>query len=159
MEHDEDATGFSVAVGTRLRGVRRAKGFSLDDVERLSGGQWSASAIGAYERGFRNLSLPRLKELATFYDVPMSVLLGEMETLDGSPRGQRITLDLERLKTIPEANPVWRYLQAIIRERGDYNGRVLSVRRDDARALCAVLHVSEPGLVEKLSGWGVLVAE
>lgn len=159
MEHEEDSTGFSVAVGTRLRGVRRAKGFSLDDVERLSGGQWSASAIGAYERGFRNLSLPRLKELATFYDVPMSVLLGEMETLDGSPRAQRITLDLERLKTIPEANPVWRYLQAIIRERGDYNGRVLSVRRDDARALCAVLHVNEPGLVEKLSGWGVLVAE
>ena len=43
---------------------------SLDDVERQSGAGWCASAIGAYERGFRNLSLPRLRELAEFYDVP-----------------------------------------------------------------------------------------
>lgn len=160
MEHgDDELNGFSAEVGTRLRGVRRAKALSLDDVERLSGGRWSASAIGAYERGFRNLSLPRLRELATFYEVPMSVLLGEVETLDGSVRMPRISLDLERLKTIPEANAVWRYLQAIIRERGDYNGRILSVRRDDARALCAVLHTDEAGLAEKLTVWGVLVEE
>ena len=56
---DQDISGFSAEVGTRLRAVRRAKALSLDDVERLSGGRWSASAIGAYERGFRNLSLPR----------------------------------------------------------------------------------------------------
>ena len=135
MDEDDDGSGFSAEVGTRLRAVRRAKALSLDDVERLSGGRWSASAIGAYERGFRNLSLPRLREIATFFEVPMSVLLGEVETLDGAPRPKRMTLDLERLKTIPDANPVWRYLQTIIRERGDYNGRVLSVRRDDARAL------------------------
>jgi transcriptional regulator with XRE-family HTH domain len=159
MLDEDDGTGFSVQVGTRLRGVRRAKALSLDDVERLSGGKWSASAIGAYERGFRNLSLPRLRELATFYDVPMSVLLGELETLSGAPAAPRVTLDLERLKAIPEANPVWRYLQAIIRERGDYNGRMLSVRRDDARALCAVLRVDEPGLTAKLQDWGVLVEE
>ena len=54
---------------------------------------------------------------------------------------------------------MWRYLQAIIRERGDYNGRVLSVRRDDARALCAVMQVDEPALAEKLAGWGVLIDE
>lgn len=157
MEDEKDVTGFSAEVGTRLRGVRRAKALSLDDVERLSGGRWSASAIGAYERGFRNLSLPRLRELALFYDVPMSVLLGEIETLSGAPAVQRLRLDLERMRTIPEANPVWRYLQTIIRERGDYNGRVLTVRRDDARALCAVLHVDEPGLSDKLLQWGVLV--
>jgi len=154
---DKDASGFSSEVGTRLRGVRRAKSLSLDDVERLSGGRWSASAIGAYERGFRNLSLPRLRELAMFFDVPMSVLLGEVETLSGGPAIQRLRLDLERMRTIPDANPVWRYLQTIIRERGDYNGRVLTVRRDDARALCAVLHVDEPALAVKLGEWGVLV--
>jgi transcriptional regulator with XRE-family HTH domain len=157
MDEEKDVSGFSAEVGTRLRGVRRAKALSLDDVERLSGGRWSASAIGAYERGFRNLSLPRLREIALFYDVPMSVLLGEVETLSGGPVVHRLRLDLERMRTIPDANPVWRYLQTIIRERGDYNGRVLTVRRDDARALCAVLHVDEPGLAEKLSEWGVLV--
>jgi len=155
---EHDVSGFSAEVGTRLRAVRRAKGLSLDDVERTSNGRWSASAVGAYERGFRNLSLPRLRELALFYDVPMSVLLGEVDALSGGPgRPAKLTLDLERLRAEPEAEPVWRYLQAIIRERGDYNGRVLSVRRDDARALCAVLHLDEPGLAEKLAGWGVLL--
>jgi transcriptional regulator with XRE-family HTH domain len=156
---DDDVSGFSAEVGTRLRAVRRAKALSLDDVERLSGGRWSASAIGAYERGFRNLSLPRLRELAIFYDVPMSVLLGEIDSLSGVPLSQRLRLDLERMRVIPEANPVWRYLQTIIRERGDYNGRVLTVRRDDARALCAVLRVDEPALQEKLTSWGVLVPD
>ena len=154
---EQDASGFSAEVGTRLRGVRRAKGLSLDDVERLSNGRWSASAVGAYERGFRNLSLPRLRELALFYDVPMAVLLGEVDTITGPSRPQKLTLDLERLRANPDAEPVWRYLQAIIRERGDYTGRVLSVRRDDARALCAVLHIDEPSLNERLAGWGVLV--
>ena len=152
-------TQFSVEVGTRLRAVRRAKALSLDDVERLSGGRWSASAVGAYERGFRNLSLPRLRELAAFYDVPMSVLLGEVDSLDGVPRLPKIVLDLERLKVIPEANALWRYLRAIIRERGDYNGRILSVRRDDVRALCAILHTDEPGLLERLDSWGVRIAD
>jgi transcriptional regulator with XRE-family HTH domain len=157
MNDDDTPAQFSAEVGMRLRAVRRAKSLSLDDVERLSGGRWSASAIGAYERGFRNLSLPRLRELATFYEVPMSVLLGEIDTLDGQPRIQKVVLDLERLKVIPEANSIWRYLKAIIRERGDYNGKVLSVRRDDVRALCAVIHTDEPGLMEKLTEWQVLV--
>ena len=156
---EEETSQFSIEVGTRLRAVRRAKAFSLDDVERLSGGRWSASAVGAYERGFRNLSLPRLRELAEFYDVPMSVLLGEVDNLDGAPRVGKVVLDLERLKVIPEANALWRYLKAIIRERGDYNGRVLSVRRDDVRALCAILHVDEPGLIDQLDEWGVRVDE
>jgi len=156
---EEGTSQFSIEVGTRLRAVRRAKAFSLDDVERLSGGRWSASAVGAYERGFRNLSLPRLRELAEFYDVPMSVLLGEVDNIDGAPRIGKVVLDLERLKVIPEANALWRYLRAIIRERGDYNGRVLSVRRDDVRALCAILHVDAPGLIDQLDEWGVRVDE
>ena len=64
---EDGQSTFSVEVGQRLRAVRRLRKLSLDDVERESGGQWSASAIGAYERGFRNLSLPRLRELAEFY--------------------------------------------------------------------------------------------
>src|SRR6188472_870600 len=96
---DEEApTAFSVEVGRRLRAVRRARRFSLDDVERTSGGRWSASAVGAYERGFRNLSLPRLRELADFYSVPMGILLGEA---DGQGRAGarmvKVVLDLEVL--------------------------------------------------------------
>src|SRR5687768_7761631 len=95
----ESAVPFSREVGLRLRAVRRQRRMSLDDVERQSGGRWSASAIGAYERGFRNLSLPRLRELAEFYAVPMATLLGEVDIREETnASGQRIVLDLGRLE-------------------------------------------------------------
>src|SRR5438093_4583258 len=156
-DEDESPPAFSVEVGQRLRAVRRARELSLDDVERTSGGRWSASAVGAYERGFRNLSLPRLRELAEFYGVPMGILLGEA---DGSGRGgpsvTKVVLDLETLGRVPEAEPVVRYLKTIIIERGDFNGRVLSVRRDDIRALCAILHSTENELFDTLDSWQAL---
>ena len=132
---------------------------SLDEVERLSGRRWSASAIGAYERGFRNLSLPRLQELAGFYGIPMSVLLGEVDIRETSTdRPERIVLDLAALEHIPEANLVTRYAQTIVLERGDWNGRVLSVRRDDVRALARMHDTTEDELVAMLRAWGALTA-
>ena len=158
-DDDESPSAFSVEVGQRLRAVRRARELSLDDVERTSGGRWSASAVGAYERGFRNLSLPRLRELADFYGVPMGILLGEE---DGQGRAAarmvKVVLDLEVLGKIEEADPVVRYLKTIIIERGDFNGRVLSVRRDDIRALCAILHSTEIELFGTLERWGALLS-
>ena len=159
VDDDESPSAFSVEVGQRLRSVRRARELSLDDVERTSGGRWSASAVGAYERGFRNLSLPRLRELADFYGVPMGILLGEA---DGQGRAGarmvKVVLDLEVLGKVPEADPVVRYLRTIIIERGDFNGRVLSVRRDDIRALCAILHSTEVELFDTLEGWNALLS-
>lgn len=158
-EDDDSPSAFSVEVGQRLRAVRRARELSLDDVERTSGGRWSASAVGAYERGFRNLSLPRLRELADFYGVPMGILLGEADgDSRGGPRVTKVVLDLEVLGRSSEAEPVVRYLRTIIIERGDFNGRVLSVRRDDIRALCAILHSSEKELFATLAGWGAILS-
>ena len=157
----ETALPFSREVGVRLRAVRRQRRLSLDDVERTSGGRWSASAIGAYERGFRNLSLPRLRELAEFYDVPMSMLLGEIDlresTEDRSGPG-KIVLDLVALEQVDEASPILRYARSIVLDRGDWNGRVLSVRRDDVRALASILQTTEAELVTKLGNWGALLA-
>lgn len=155
-DDDEGLTSFSVEVGQRLRAVRRLRKLSLDDVERESGGQWSASAIGAYERGFRNLSLPRLRELAEFYDVPMSVLLGESDDEEPGKPG-KVILDLVALSGIPEAEAVHRYARSIILERGDFNGRVLSVRRDDLRAICSLLHATETQTLQQLRDWNALV--
>jgi transcriptional regulator with XRE-family HTH domain len=155
------ALPFSREVGVRLRAVRRQRRLSLDDVERTSGGRWSASAIGAYERGFRNLSLPRLQELASFYDVPMSMLLGEVdvrETPDDRFGPGKIVLDLVALEAHDDAAPILRYAKSIVLDRGDWNGRVLSVRRDDVRALASMLHTTEADLVEKLAQWNALAA-
>ena len=51
-----------------------------------------------------------------------------------------------------------RYARAIQQQRGDYNGRVLSIRADDLRTLAIVFDLSPAGLIEKLTEWNVLVA-
>ena len=156
----ERALPFSREVGVRLRAVRRQRRLSLDEVERASGGRWSASAIGAYERGFRNLSLPRLQELATFYDVPMSMLLGEVDIRESATERAtpaKLVLDLIALEEVDEAAPVLRYARSIVLDRGDWNGRMLSIRRDDVRALASVLHTTESELIAQLTSWGALL--
>ena len=50
-----------------------------------------------------------------------------------------------------------RYAATIQSQRGDYNGRVLSIRRDDLRAICSLLRTDEATTLERLSGWGALV--
>jgi transcriptional regulator with XRE-family HTH domain len=162
---DDSTLPFSREVGHRLRAVRRQRRLSLDDVERQSGGRWSASAIGAYERGFRNLSLPRLRELAEFYSVPMATLLGEIDLRDrngdgtGARTPSKIVLDLGRLEQLDDVPAsLLRYARSIVLERGDWNGRVLSIRKDDVRAIASMLHLDEAALVEQLDGWGCLVA-
>jgi hypothetical protein len=66
-------------------------------------------------------------------------------------------LDLSALGATDEAAPMLRYLRTIILERGDFNGRVLSVRRDDVRALCAIIQTTEQELFDQLRGWGALL--
>ena len=122
---------FSRSVGARLRAVRRAQGMSLAEVEERSSGKWSSSAIGAYERGFRNLSVPRLRALADFYQVPMGVLLGEPSAQAATTERGKLVLDLEALRRVAAGQPVMRFVESIVVARGDYNGRILSLRHDD----------------------------
>jgi hypothetical protein len=58
---------------------------------------------------------------------------------------------------VPEAAPVQRFVRSIIVERGDYNGRVLTIRRDDLRAICALLQTDQADAVKRLEAWGALV--
>lgn len=149
---------FSRAVGARLRAVRRQRGLSLVDVEERSEGRWSSSALGAYERGFRNLSVPRLRALAEFYQVPMAVLLGEPAADGSAASSNSIVLDLEALRRAAEGQPILRFVNSIVVARGDFNGRVLSMRHDDLRALCALVEAEtlDEGIAT-LRSWGVLI--
>src|SRR3954463_11319683 len=73
---DEDQpAAFLEALGARLRGVRKLKRMSLHAVQAGTGEEFKASALGAYERGERVISVPRLQRLAKFYDVPVDELL------------------------------------------------------------------------------------
>ncbi len=151
---------YAKALGARLRAIRQQQGLSLQGVEEKSGGRWKAVVVGSYERGDRAVTVARLAELADFYRVPVAELLPEGGGIRHE-QASKIVLDLERLyeHTADELAPIARYARAIQQQRGDYNGRVLSIRADDLRALAIVYDTSPSGLVEQLTEFGVLVSD
>src|ERR1700724_4891562 len=68
-------TNYAGRVGERLRNVRKQQRLSLQAVEAMSDQEFKASVLGAYERGERAISVPRLQRLAKLYDVPVDQLL------------------------------------------------------------------------------------
>ena len=114
----------------RLRMVRERKGLTLLDVERRSGGEISAVALGSYERGHRNVSLSKLLQIAKIYELPISEILTERsERVETG----RFTFDLRKIvrSQLPESATVVRILQEIAVLRGDWNGEVMSIRAVD----------------------------
>ena len=170
------AGAYAGKVGTRLRAIRRQKRLSLQDVEAASGQEFKASVLGAYERGERAISVPRLQRLARFYRVPVDQLLpgddgpdfgprpgdGDLVIDLNSPRAAAregaVKLDLTAMERTEgtEAEMLARYLRMIQVQRGDFNGRVLTVRRDDLRAIACILDVTPDLAIDRLEGLGVL---
>ncbi len=133
-------------VGERLRAIRRQKGLSLHDVEARSSTEFKASVLGAYERGERAISVPRLLRLSEIYEVPPDQLLPrdadiEINLTDPTEADAGFTIDLVKLHALeePEAAVLSRYAATIQLQRQDFNGRLLTIRRDDLRVLAAVL--------------------
>jgi transcriptional regulator with XRE-family HTH domain len=154
-------------VGERLRAIRRQKRLSLQEVEAASNQEFKASVLGAYERGERAISVPRLQRLARFYSVPVDQLLPKdegPEFSNGSVRtgftaDDAITIDLTRLEQLdgPEAEMLSRYLSMIQVQRQDFNGRVLTIRRDDIRALACILGTPVEDTAPRLEHLGLRI--
>ena len=151
-------TDYARALGARLRSIRTQQGLSLHGVEEKSEGRWKAVVVGGHERGDRAVTVQRLAELADFYGVPVPELLPEGAPSAAAEPPPRLVLDLERLAQVPSerAGPLARYAATIQAQRGDYNGRVLSVRQDDLRTLAVIYDLSPSVLTEQLISWGVL---
>ena len=163
---------YSRKVGERLRAIRRQKRLSLQEVEAKSRQEFKASVLGAYERGERAISVPRLQRLARFYSVPVDQLLpmdeGPDFGVETSPMidlterptravGAAVTIDLTRLEQLrgPEADMLSRYLTMIQVKRQDFNGRVLTIRRDDMRAIACILGVGFDAADRRLDDLGL----
>jgi transcriptional regulator with XRE-family HTH domain len=146
-------------LGERLRNVRQQQGMSLHDVESRSDGRLKASVVGAYERGERAISVTRLRTLAAFYGAPIAQLLPEPDgrrTERAVTGGSGLRIDLTRIDVEqPELAVVGRYLAAIQARRGDYNGRVLTMRSNDVQALAAVLDTGADELRHRLVAAGI----
>lgn len=150
---------YNEAVGRRLRSIRKQKGLSLQDVEANSSLEFKASVLGAYERGERSLSLPRMQRLAAFYGVPVDQMLPPDDTSartshGGVPTGG-VSIDLNRLETDDTTDIIERFMRAIQIMRQDFNGRVLTIRSSDLRLLAGLLHQSEESIADVLATLGV----
>ena len=175
VEGEVEETGaYAGKVGMRLRAIRRQKRLSLQDVESTSGQEFKASVLGAYERGERAISVPRLQRLARFYRVPVDQLLpsddgpefahqpGDTEVVIDLDRpvaraSEKVKLDLAAIERMdgPAAEMLTRYLSMVQVQRGDFNGRVLTVRRDDLRAIACMLDVTPDHVIGRLDALGI----
>ena len=160
------ASPYGRRVGERLRAIRRQKRLSLQDVEANSSQEFKASVLGAYERGERAISVPRLERLARDYSVPVDPRLprsnsapseGATVDLTGRSGRQGVTIDLTQLEAVarPEGEMLGRYLVMIQVQRQDFNGRVLTIREDDLRAVACILGVEIDEAVDRLADLGL----
>ncbi len=166
MDEELDAL-YRRRVGERIRVIRRQQRLSLHDVEDRSESEFKASVLGAYERGERAISVPRLQRLARFYGVPVDQLLpseGEGESGGATQKnlgwapGQKVVIDLTKLDEVegPESEMIERYLTIIQVKRQDFNGRVLTIRGDDLQALAAILGTDVDAAAPRLEELGLL---
>lgn len=160
---DPEAAGdaeYARELGSRLRAIREQRKWSLRDVHEASHGRFTGSAVGTYERGERGISVQRLSELARLYGVPVERVLPESPMRRGDRDGshtadappEKVVIDLAALErqTDPTFGPVRRYIDTIKLRRGDFNGRVLSVRTSDVWAMAAIATVDPDTFVHTL---------
>ncbi len=170
---EEMPTPYARRVGERLRNVRRQQRLSLQAVEASSGQEFKASVLGAYERGERAISVPRLQRLAKFYNVPVDQLLPkdlgaepdwtaervdevDLHVAEVEEAG-KVTIDLVRLEAdgAPERTLLGRYLSTIQVQRQDFNGRVLTIRHEDLRAIACLLDIAPEMIRRRLDELGL----
>jgi transcriptional regulator with XRE-family HTH domain len=161
---DEVNPAYAKEVGARLRDIRRQQGLSLQAVAETSQREFKASVLGAYERGERMISVLRLQRLAQIYGVPVDQLLprpaGSRRTTSTEARpvvGGPLKLDLVRLESteFPERELIRRYVGMIQIQRGDFNGRIITIREEDVRSLARVLEAEEADLRSRLDELGL----
>lgn len=184
-EQEESArAAYARAVGSRLRAVRKQMRLSLQAVEAMSEQEFKASVLGAYERGERAISVPRLQRLARLYDVPVDQLLPQDEDsnrwggaeADGDGAGaaqvrarralrpwdgqEKVTIDLTKLNSVsgPERDLLRRFLSMIQVQRQDFNGRMITIRAEDLRAIACLFGVTPDAMSRRLDELGLRVS-
>jgi len=172
--NEEMTSDYARQVGDRLRDIRRQQGQSLQAVEAVSDREFKASVLGAYERGERIISVLRLQRLARFYSVPVDQLLPRDNGPSPAPQWQddddsapgddgsddgKVTVDLAKLDALeaPEKDLISRYVGMIQLQRGDFNGRVLTIRAEDVRALARLFEQDSDNMRDRMGQLGIRI--
>lgn len=164
---EEMPANYARRVGERLRDVRKQQHLSLQAVEASSREEFKASVLGAYERGERAISVPRLQRLARFYNVPVDQLLPKEGNPEAwAPRATngsavedlgKVTIDLTRVdgEVSDEMGMLSRYLRMIQVQRQDFNGRVLTIRDEDMRVIACMFDSTPEDVRARLGELGL----
>jgi len=136
-------------IAARLRSIRLSRNLTLSDIEIKSHKKLRAVALGSYERGDRTLSVKKAAQLSDFYEVPLSYLLTGLSPTQATTH--TITLDLRRVRELSAlANNqtltqkiLFSFTFGIIKERQDFNGEILSLRKSDIDFLTTTIGCSD----------------
>ncbi len=146
-------------ISRQIRALRKARGWSLAEVESLSKGSISAVALGSYERCDRAISLRKLVEIATFFEVPITHLLGQAKRSDGPEQATPLVIDLRRMKALSKnlnargdaaLIAVTTLIASIAHRRGDWNCEVMSLRQSDLSTLSLMTMKPEEDVKQSL---------
>ena len=165
---DQGERTFAERLGARLRAVRTGKGLSLLDVQQSSQDEFKSSVLGAYERGERAISTSRLERLARLYGTAIDELLPperpaviSLRTGDAerTTTGEPLTIDLRRLQGRHdlESERVQSYVEASQLRRRDRSSTIVTIRRDDLRAIAAILGTDQDGARRRLEAMVLLL--
>ncbi len=145
----------------KLREIRKSKGWSLQDVEKVSKGKWKAVVVGSYERSDRAISLKKTIELMAFYQVPISALFDSEEpSKSNRPYQKAIIIDQRNLlkSTDKTVDGVKRMISIVAAKRRDWNGEVLSLGSTDIQFLGMLLNTSDEGALDYLKDNGYVIS-
>ncbi len=147
-QDEAGSADYARAVGACLRRARQQLRLSLQAVETMSEQEFKASVLGAYERGERSISVPRLQRLAMLYDVPVDLLLpgADRQPRDGAGSTRRDPADIgSQLDSIsgPERELLHRFVRMIQAQRR--SGGSDAIRSEDMRAIELLLGSSSRG--------------
>jgi transcriptional regulator with XRE-family HTH domain len=157
---DEQSSVYMRKVGDRMRAIRRQRGLSLHDVERVSGDEFKASVLGAYERGERAISVPRLERLATVYQVPAEQFLPRDDPgrIVETPASPALVIDMSRLSDLSGEpfGALARFVRSIQIQRTEVALRMVQLRADDTRAVAAIVDAPIDQVVDRLRALDIM---
>lgn len=157
----------TAAAAERLCAVRQSLELSLADVPAVTGGRFTAAAVGSWERGFRGPTVERLVELCGCYQVRLTqVLTGEEQVGAAwcSIAEQRPGVDLESLagEGGPEARTVRCFAASVAARRARFGAGsaaqtpvavvvVVAIREGDYDVLALALDTTAEGLRRRMT--------
>jgi transcriptional regulator with XRE-family HTH domain len=134
-EQELQAQDLLKEVGRALRRARRSRGLTLRDVGSRSGGRFKATAVAAYERGDRSISLERFCRLSQLYGMaPDRLLLQVLWRVAGRPEPM---IDLTQVSELPadERENLGSFVRAVQAMRDGGTEPTITLRVQDLEVL------------------------